>query len=217
MLERAQQRAARVDGVVEPAAFQREEEREIGMLRGDLAGLGGEAAGLRHRGRAPRAAALSEREGPRDRRRHERDHDRREQCAEAPRTAPCVGQLALLRVAARVEERLLAARELAREPGRRGEARPAEQVGIVSSGLVPGAGGRGQLSPRAQLVPVFRQPAAEARPLADERLVRDLDRAVVHDDEARGRETLEHLAGLRLQVRRRGRGGACPPCPRRAR
>ena len=87
MLERPEKRTARVDRVVEPAGFQREQEPQVGVLRRDLPRLGGEPSGLRDRRRAASASALDEREGSRDHRHHERDRDDREQGPQATRPA----------------------------------------------------------------------------------------------------------------------------------
>ena len=62
MLERSQERAAGVDRVVEAARLQREQERQVRVLRRDLPRLGGEASGLGDGRRVPGASALDERE-----------------------------------------------------------------------------------------------------------------------------------------------------------
>ena len=58
VLERAEERAAGVDRVVEAAGLECEEERQVGMLRRDLARLRGEASGLGDGRRVPRASTL---------------------------------------------------------------------------------------------------------------------------------------------------------------
>ena len=104
MLERSEERAARVDGVVEVSRLEREEEPQVRVLSCDLSRLCGEASGLGDSGRVPGASTLHERERSRDHREDERDTDDGEQDPQAACPALSAPELALLRVPARVEE-----------------------------------------------------------------------------------------------------------------
>ena len=141
VLERAQERAARVDRVVEAARLEREQEPEVGMLRCDLARLGGEASGLGDGRRVPRASALDEREGSRDQRHHQRGRDgRRAGRADDGRGAARSCSSRVLGVPARLQELAFDAGELplvARQLDRRRQARPAVEVGVVASRSPP--------------------------------------------------------------------------------
>ena len=55
------------------------------------------------------------------------------------------------------------------------EAAAAVQVAGVASLLVPGPGGVGEVALHTQAVAIVVEPASQARPLAQQRLVRDLD------------------------------------------
>ena len=142
VLECPQKRPAGVDRIVDAACLQGEEQPQVGVLRRDLPGLGGEASGLRHGRRAPGASALNEREGSCDHRHHERRRDDREQSPQA--TSPALGtrQLALLGVTARLHELALGRGELplvGDALDRRREAGPPVEVGVVASVLLPRA------------------------------------------------------------------------------
>ena len=224
VLERPEQRAARVDRVVEAARLQREEEPQVGVLRRDLPRLGGEASGLRDGRRVPGASALDEREGSRDHRHHERRRDDREQSPQATSPALRARQLALLGVPARLQELALDRGELplvADALDRRRQARPPVEVGVVASVLLPRARRGRQLPEGAELVPILREPSAQPRPLTDQRLVGDLGRVVVDDQEPGGRELLENRGRLaRLasgSAPPAGLAFGCPPSSRPAR
>ena len=144
------------------------------MLRRYLPRLGGQPPGLRDGRRAPRAPALDEREGPGD-----------NATTSAAATA-----------ASRMRRRLARRRALsARDPGRPGsprgsrvrrgraallarqldrscQPRPAIEIRLVPTRLVPAAGRRRQLALGSELFPILRQPSAQPGPLADQRLVR---------------------------------------------
>ena len=84
---------------------------------------------------------------------------------------------------------------------RGGEPGAAVEVGGLAAAGVPQPRGVAELLVRADPRAVLVEPAAQPRPLADQRLVRDLGRAVVERDEA--------LLGEPLQERLDGaRGGA---------
>ena len=139
MLERAEERAARVDRIVEAPRLEREQEAEIRVLHGDLPRLRGELSRLRHGRGVPGAPALVERERSRHDRDDESGRDAGEQRSEAAGAALRGSELALLRVAARLEEVALDIRELfaAGQFGRSRQARPAVEVGVLASGLLP--------------------------------------------------------------------------------
>ena len=228
MLERPQKRAAGVDRVVEPAGLECEEEPQVGVLRRDLPRLGGEASRLGDGRRAPRASALNEREGSRDHRHHERRRDDRR--AEPRRrrarrraflsSRVCASWLALEELA--FDARRAAARR-PRSSTAAAEARTAVEIGVVASVLLPGASRGRQLPASTELFPILRQPSAQPGPLTDQRLVRDLGRVVVHDQEPGARQLLEHRG--RLPAAPRPPGSAppagpafgCPPSSRPAR
>src|SRR5262249_9695166 len=70
------------------------------------------------------------------------------------------------------------------------------EIGFLPARVVPRPGGSRELPERAERLAILREPAAEPRPLADQRLVRDLDGLIADDDEAGGRPTLEHRRRL---------------------
>src|SRR5262249_3432136 len=76
------------------------------------------------------------------------------------------------------------------------EARPAREVRLVPSRLVPGASRGRQLPGPAERFPVPGDPPAPPGPLADQRLVRDLRGVVAHDQESRGRQALQYRGRL---------------------
>src|SRR5262249_51871290 len=133
-----------------------------------------------------------------------------EQDAETACAAPGVSQLARLGVLAGGEELALDAREAPLIAGQLScgrEPRPAIEVAVVTSGLVPGSRCRRQLSEGDELLPTFPQPPAQARPLADECLVGDLGGVVADDQEPGAREALDHR--LRRLARRTLRDQLC--------
>ena len=78
-----------------------------------------------------------------------------------------------------------------RELDRGGQPRAAQEVGGVAAAGVPLHGGVAQPPMGADRRAVLLEPAAQARPLADERLVRDLRGAVAERDQAGVREARE--------------------------
>ena len=220
VLERAQERAACVDGVVEAPPLEREEQSQVRVLRCNFPRLGGELPGLCDDGRATRAATLHQGERSGDDGHDQRGRDGPEQDTQAPRPQPGALELAVLRLPTRLQELALDAGELSLltlQLHCRRQPRPAIQIGLVSSRLVPGAGGDRQLTERQELFPILRQPSTKPRPLADQCLVRDLGRVVAHDQQPGRRQLLEHRgrlpAGLALrdQLRQRDAPSACPP------
>ena len=153
---------------------------EVRVLLGGLARLGGQPPRLRHGRGVPRAAALVSANAPATSAADERGRDAREQRAQAA-SPPLRGASA-------------------RAPARRGSPRrksrsTPERLARVGGQLAapPGAArgrgrhrhvpprpttrGRGrQLPAGAELLAVLRQPSPQPRPLADQRLVRDLGR-----------------------------------------
>ena len=120
---------------------------------------------------------------PGDHRGAQQDPDPGEQ-----QTQPAVGPalalgLALARDPAIVEELALELVQLRIVLGgpveRRGEPGPAVELGGVAHRVAPLAGGADQVMVEAPSLGVLLEPAAQARPLAKQRLVRDLDRALV--------------------------------------
>src|SRR5215471_21760790 len=110
------------------------------MRRCRLTRLSGEPARLGDDRRVACVAALHERERTGDHGDDQRGRYNGEQRAKAARTATLVSQLAVLHRLARVEELALGVAELplvARQLERRGEPRPAIEVGIVPARVVP--------------------------------------------------------------------------------
>ena len=186
VLERAQERASRVDRIVEAACLQGEKHRKVRMLCGHLPRLGGEASRLGDGRCAPRASALGQREASGNHRHHQRRCDDRKECAQAPGSPSSAAQLTVLCLPARLQELALDTGELpllTRQLGRRGETRPAVQIGFMTSCVLPRARRSRQLPDGTERFPILRQPSAQTRPLTDEGLVGDLGRVVVHDQE----------------------------------
>ncbi len=199
MLERPEERTARVDRVVEATRFQREKEPQVRVLRCDLPRLGGEAAGLGDRRRAPGASTLHQGERSGDHCHYQRDRDGREQGAQTPGPTSSALEFAVLGVPARLQELAFDRGELtlvARQLDRGRQAWTTVEIGVVASVLLPGARGRGQLPEGSELFSILRKPPAQPRPLTDQRLVGDLGRVVADDQEPGGRKPLDH--GIRL-------------------
>ena len=171
------------------------------MLRGNLARLGGEASRLGDRRRVPRPSALHKGEGTRDQRHDQRRCDGGEQYTKATRATPRACQFTRLRVPACMEEIAFDRRQIRRQLQRCCESRAAVKVCVVAARFVPRARGRRQQTKGAELFAVLGQPSAQPRPLAYQRLVRDLGRVVADDQESGGREPLEKRS--RGQVRKR--------------
>ena len=156
------------------------------------------------------------------------EHGRARQQGPEAAVRPSLGAaLAVGLLGSGVEERALGGVELG-PPGldeleRGGEPGAAVEVGGLAAAGVPEPRGVSELLVRADPGAVLVEPAAQLRPLADQRLVRDLGRAVVERDEAllgepaagAPRRTLRRRPPAR--ARRRPRAGASPRCPRRAR
>ena len=79
---------------------------------------------------------------------------------------------------------------------RRRQASAPVEIGVVASVLLPGASRGRQLPEGSELVPILRQPSAQPRPLTDQRLVGDLGRVVVDDQEPGARQPLEERGRL---------------------
>ena len=113
----------------------------------------------------------------------------------------------------------------ARPIGRPDQPRAAVQLAGVAPARVPAARRLGQVTVHAAPVGVLVEPRPQARPLAQQRLVRDLDLALADRDQAVAREHRQDVVDVARQVarsarararRRRRRGAAGSAAPRRA-
>ena len=100
---------------------------------------------------------------------------------------------------------------------------PAEERARVAAERLPLLSGFGQPPVQEPALAVLVEPGAERRPMADERLVRDLDR-VLADVTSRASASVRSTSRTSASCSRRGissrdrrRAAACPRCPRRAR
>ena len=106
---------------------------------------------------------------------------------------------------------------------RRVEAGTAVEIGRLASGAVPQLGRGAEAALQPQAVAVLFEPRPQPRPLANERLVRDLRGSVVERDEPGLGEPFEQRVDLGLrsagghEIVDRRRAGGCPPRRRRSR
>ena len=185
---REQVRASR-DRVVEGDAGVGEEQRVVEAFLGQR--LGPQALGGLGGGRAARALALGDRDHPGDHGGREQHADAGEQRPKAADGAALALGLALARDLARVEELALELVQLGVVLGgpveRRGEPGAAVELGGIALGVAPLLRGADQVVVKASALGVGLEPAPQPRPLAKQRLVGDLDRALVDGEQARPR------------------------------
>ena len=138
-----------------------------------------------------RALALGDRDHPGDHGGGEQHADPGEQRPQAAVGAALALGLALARRPALLEELALELVQLGVVLGgpveRRGEPGAAVELGGIAPGVSPLAGGADQVVVKAAALGVRLEPAAQPRPLAKQRLVGDLDRALVDGEQAGSR------------------------------
>ena len=204
-----EQVAARLQRVVDRHALAREQQRavEVGLdkrLR---------AEPLRHRGPrlVARGTALIEEQHGGHAGEDQQDGGGAEQGAQAPVGAPRAARLALAVRDARLDERALELVELGAVPGapveRRGEARTAVEIAGIAPAAVPLARRDRQVAVQAPPVGVLLEPAAQPRPLAQQRLVGDLRGPRVDQSRAGRPRARRALRGRRRGPRRARRAG----------
>jgi hypothetical protein len=168
-----EQVSASLERVVQRQALAGEQQRTVEVVLRER--LGAEALRRRRRRLGARVAALVQRDRTGDHGEGQKRGDTREHHAQAALGAPADAS-------ALVEERALGRVEIGIVVGgpveRRGQARAAVQPAGVASIGRPGLCGSADPAMQAPPLHVLVQPAAQPRPLAQERLVRDLDRAV---------------------------------------
>ncbi len=157
-----------------------------------------------------RVARLAQRQGPTDEGGDEGDRRHADEHLEPPGPSLGVAPLLLGSRSAGVEELalLLVQRGVlaAGDVDRRHEPGPAVELGRVAVETDPLVGRARQVPERAQALPVLVQPAAQARPLPDERLVGDLHRVLAGRQQPGIRERREEavevggIGGSRSQL-----------------
>ena len=205
--QRGEEIAAGREGVVECDSFTCKEQRpvELGLRQR----LRAEALRDRRRRLPLRAAACRERDATGDQRRQQQDDGSREQRAQPPRRAG-------VRDAARLEERTLQVDQLCpfferfRPLERSCEACATIELPRVSPARLPRRGRLRQSSVQAAPLVVLLDPPPESRPLLEQRLVHELDRALARDDETTLDEDVEH--SRRASRRRHQDPLATPAC-----
>ena len=183
LLSSAARRLPRVWGEsCEGHALAGEQQRAVEVILGER--LGAEALGVRRGRLGAGAAALVERDERGDHGEGQQARDAREHHAQAA-VRPLAG------APAGVQERALGRGELeivaACPVERRGQARAAVQLAGIAAAALPFAGGGAQVATQPAPLGVLLQPAAQPRPLAQQRLVRDLDLALADGEQARRR------------------------------
>ena len=178
--QRGEQVPARLHCVVERDALAGQQQRAVQLVLDERA----RAEPLRVGRASPRSRAVPrcvERDEPGDDREHEQRGDAGEDRAQPPLRA-------LARGPALVEEGALGRVELGlvrrRPVQRRGQARAAVKLARVAAAGVPLARGGAQLVVQAPALGVLLEPAAQSRPFAQQRLVRDLDLALARPSPA---------------------------------
>ncbi len=189
--QRGEQVAARLQRVVERDALAGEQQRAVQIVLGQR--LRAEPLRVRGHGLAARVAALVQRDRARD---HRHDEERGDARQDHPQAA--VGALA--RGRALVEEGPLAGGQLGIVVGRPvagcRQARAAIELAAVAAAGVPFARGGTKVAVQPPAFRVVLQPAAQARPLAQQGLVRDLDLALGDREQAAVGELVEDGAGV---------------------
>ena len=123
-----------------------------------------------------------------------------ERPAQAPVLLPLPRQLALVLGPARVHELALdlvqVQRVLGRPVERRREAGAAVEVRRVSAALRPFPGRLHQVRVETAALAILLEPVLEPRPLPEQRLVGDLDRAFADGEQPACRQDVEHVGHL---------------------
>ena len=175
--EGGEQVAAGLRRVVDRDRLAGQQEREVEVLLDER--LGTEALGELGRLRVARLAALGDGEDPARDGRDEQDRDADEQAAEAPVGAPDALRLLLRRLAALGDELALELVDVERVvsgPVERGrEPCAAVELALIAPGRVPLGRSLGDVTTKPAPFGVLLDPLAQARPLAQQRLVGDLD------------------------------------------
>ena len=151
-----------------------------------------------------RALALGDRDHPGDHGGGEQHADAGEQRPQAPVGAALALGLALARRPALVEELALELVQLGVVLGgpveRRGEPGAAVELGGIALGVAPLPSRADQVVMEAATLGVLLEPAAQPRPLAQQRLVGDLDRALVDGQQPALGEHGERPGGVRVAL-----------------
>ena len=190
-----EQVAAGLRRVVERDALARQQQRaiEVGLDEGARA----QAQCIGGRGLVACVAPLRERD-------ETGDHRQREQCRDPGERGPQAAPLALARGAARGQESALARIDVGFVVGpplqRRSEACAAIQLAGVAAACIPGGRSVAQVVVQATALRILLQPAPEARPFAQQRLVRDLDLAFADRHQPIAREHGQHLSDALVTV-----------------
>ena len=177
MLERPEERAARVHRVVEVARLEREQECQVRALRSNLPGLGGETSCLGDGRRVPGAPSLDQREHAGDDCRHEGRRHSGKQRSQAPGAPPCLPELAFLRSCARLGERSFTGGEVDAATGpveSRRQPRPSIQLSRVAADGLPRTCRFSEVAVDHESLAILVQPSTQPRPLPDQSLVSDL-------------------------------------------
>ena len=198
--------AAGLGRVVDRDRLAGEQEREVEVLLDER--LRAEALGELGRLGVARLAALDDGEDAAGDGRGEQDGDAGEQRAEPPVRAPGALRLSFGGLAALGDERALELVQLERVVGapveRGGEAGAAVELALVAPRRVPFGRRSGDVAAQPAPLGVLLDPLAQARPLAQQRLVGDLDRALADGDEAAVGERGEHgghvLVALQVEL-----------------
>ena len=192
--QRGEQVPARLRRALDRLALAGQQQRAVEFLRHQR--LRAEALGLRAARLVAGRAALLEEQRAGQQRDPEHGADAREQEAQPPIRRACAACLAVGLGAALVEERALGRVELApvrcAPVRRRGQAGAAVELGGVAPAGLPLAGRDGEVVMQAPALGVLGDPVAQARPLAQQRLVRDLDAVLRERDETAVGERAEH-------------------------
>ena len=211
-LEGGKQVAARLRRVVDRSRLAGQEEREVEVLLDER--LGAEALGELGRLGVTRLAALGHRVDPARDGRDEQERDPCEQRAEAPVRAPSLLRLLLRRLAALGDELALELVDVERVVGgpveRGREASTAEELALIAPGRVPLGRRLRDVTAKPAPFGVLLDPLAQAWPLAQQRLVGDLDRALADGDETAVGQRREHVGhpAVALEVELGERGAA---------
>ena len=196
--QRGEQVPARLRRALDRLALAGEQQRAVELLRHQR--LRAEALGLRAARLVAGRAALLEEQRAGEQRDPEHGADAREQQAQSPIRRARAACLAVGLGAALVQECALGRVELApvrcAPVHRRGQAGAAVELGGVAPAGLPLPGRDGEVVMQAPALGVLGDPVAQARPLAQQRLVRDLDAVLGERDETAVGERAEHAPDL---------------------